>query len=274
MPTGVVARATLSAPAGATQAYVVDRSGNVLTISLTSDQVNSPGTLTARVGNGVEGTGRAYFFYDGSPTHFFEVALDETGAAYPVYLPVRLLAAGAHTVRVSPSTAPPPPGDLANKSFTVVSSRDTGVIVPVTGTEPPLPDAPNRWVFQAYDFSNVSTVDTYVLPTNPKRMSRSFGGVVFTDEPTTVSNGNVITWEGAPKPPTWIFEGNVLSQADYRAMVHWGKTGQRFYVTDHFGHRYLVKVTEFKTQRVRDLNRPWHHTYTMTVSVLRGTGVL
>lgn len=262
---------TLATSAG--DAYNVDRSELVLTLTLLSNTTNSPGTLSATVGNGAP-NGTAYFFYDAATTHFFSVTLDSTGAARSIYLPVKGQAAGLHTVRVSADTLPPPAGAQANVDYTVVASRDTGVVVPPTGTEPPIVNAPNRWVFQDYNFTDVNNVDTYILPINPSQMRRSFGNVEITDEPTTVSNGRIISWEGMPKPPTWTFEGRILTAPDFRQFTKWGTTGKRMYVTDHYGHRYLVKVVSFKPTRVRDAQRPWHHSYSMTVSVLQGTGVL
>lgn len=268
-------REVLTLAPGSFTAYEVDRTDLVLTLTLDSTSVNSPGVLRSSVGNGLA-DGMAYFFMDGAATPFFSTTLDSTGAKRPVSIPVSLLAAGGHVVGVSSTTTPPPSAStLANKSFTVLESNDTGVVVPPTGTEPPMPVAPPmRWVFQAYDFSDVANVNTYVLPTNPARMSRSFGSVEFTNEPTTVSNGKIISWEGAPKPPTWTFEGSVLTKQEFDNMLSWGRTGQRFYVTDHFGHRYLVKCIEYSALRVRDPARPWNHTYKMSVSVLAGTGVL
>lgn len=273
MPTGVVASTTLTAPAGTTEGYNVDRSALVLTITLGTDKVDSPGVLPVTVGNGAP-YGTAHIFFDAATVAAHTVALDGTGATRQVYLAIKEQLAGVHTVRVSADTLPPPAGAEANKDYTVVNSNDTGVITPVTGTEPPLLTGLNgRWAFQAYDFSDINSVDTYVLIQNPSRMRRSFGGVTIESEPTTVSNGKVISWEGVAKPPLWTFEGTVLAKSEHDAILKWGTTKQRFYVTDHFGHRYLVKSVEFSMQRVRDINRPWHHTYSMSVNVLQGTGV-
>lgn len=272
MPTGVVASLTLTAPAGSSQAYAIDRSDLVLTLTLLQTSTTSPGTLQASVGNGTPG-GTVSFFLDGQVTAFFTATLDDEGTQRYLYLPIKGLLVGTHTVRVSADALPPPAGTQANKDFTVSTSKDTAVVVPVTGTEPPIVDAPNRWVFQAYDFSDPMSVDTYILPVNPSRMARSFGNAPIIDEPTTVSTGKIVSWEGAPKPPVWSFEGSVLTKVDYREMVRWGLTKQRFYITDHFGHRYLVKSVDFEVTRVRDLLRPFNHTYRMTVNVLQGTGV-
>lgn len=270
---GPVASLSLAAPVGSTVARQLNRADLVLTLALTQgDRVNSPGTLLVSVGNGPP-LGIAYFYLDATVASFYSVTLDSTGSQRQVYLPIRQQVAGLHTVRVSSTTSPPVSGALANKDFTVVASNDTFVPTPVVAQEPPLVVQPNKWVFQAYDFSDINAVDTYVLPINPSTLSRSFGGITYTDEATTVSNGKIISWEGVRTPPTWIFEGSVLDKAAFREMTKWGQTGQRFYVTDHYGDRYLVKCISYVPARVRDLDRPWNHRYTMTVSVLKGVGV-
>lgn len=251
----------------------LDRTDWTLTMTMLSDIVNSPGVLRVSVGNGVPG-GLASFFIDDSATAVHIVELDDTGAARPVEVPVTELLAGGHLLRVSADPYPPAPGPRENLPFTVVESYDTIPDSVDVGQEPPIPVAPGRWVFQAYDFSDPDAVDTYVLSNNPSQMDRSFGGHAITDEPTTVSNGKTISWEGAPKPPLWTFTGNILNEPDYRALLRWGQTGQRFYITDHFGQRYLVKCVMFEVTRRRDLQRPWNHTYSMQVQVLRGAGVL
>lgn len=251
----------------------LDRSDWVLTLTLLTDIVNSPGMLQATVGNGIPGS-TAYFFFDDDTTAVKTVELDDTGAARPVDVAVLEMLAGAHMLRVSADPYPPGPGDRENAPFTVWESYDTIPDSVDMGQEPPIPAAPGRWVFQAYDFSDPAGVETYVLGNNPSQMDRSFGLHAITDQATTVSNGKTISWEGAPKPPLWTFSGSVLNEHDYRAMLRWGQTGQRFYITDHFGQRYLVKCVVFEVTRRRDIQRPWHHTYSMQVQVLRGAGVL
>lgn len=272
MPTSAAGVITLTAGAGASEAYDIDRSALVLTITLQESQVTSPGVLPVTIGNGTP-DGVAYVFFDDDTEPRAQIGLDSTGASRQVYLEIRQQLVGMHTVRVSADMLPPPAGSQANKVYEVTVSKDTGVLTPVLGTEPPLLDTDGRWVFQAYDFSDVEAVDTYILTLNPAQMSRSFGNVDVSHEATTVSNGRIVTWEGVPKPPVWTFAGSVLTKTDYDEMLRWGTTGQRFYVTDHFGQRYLVKCVEFSVERVRDVQRPWNHRYRMTVNVLRGTGV-
>lgn len=275
MPTAAPQKLTLSAPVGSTAAYSLDRSTSYLHLDLLgTGRANSPGVLPVQVGNGEPYT-TAYFFIDGDVTHFYSTPLGELGSAFPVYLPISGRTVGSHTVAVSNDTTPPDPGTSpdAIRTFTVDSSKDTGVIVDDPGAAPPMPTEPDRWVFQAYELAVDNSVDTWVLPLNPSRMRRAFGNTNVNTEPTTAPNGKIITWEGAATPPSWMFEGSVLTEAAFRELLKWGKTNQRFYVTDHNGHRYLVKGVSLDVKRVRDIQRPWHHTYRFEVVVLAGTGV-
>ena len=269
---GPVSRLNLAAAPGDVIAFDISRAELVLTLTLLNDIIDSPGVLSVNVGNGAE-LGIAYFFYDAAATPFLEVELDDTGAQRSIYLSVANFTAGEHTVRVSSTATPPTPNPLSSKTFTVAASNDA--LLPATPVEqvPPLVVAPGRWVFQAYDFNDINAVRTYMMVTNPTSMRRSFGNAAITSEPTTVSNGRIISWEGASKPPTWSFSGHVLTLSEHQNLMLWGQTGQRFYITDHFSQRYLVKVTRYEVERVRDLQRPWHHTYQMDVAVLGGVGV-
>lgn len=281
---GPVATVVLGSTSGTVLA--LDRAANVLTLAIPIPRATSPGVLRVDVGNGAPG-GQAWFYLDAATVPFHGEFLDGAGAARNIQLPISGAALGQHTIlvgsenNVRPAVVQHQEGgqgsqvlqDINRKSFEVTRSEVGAVVLPA-GVEPPMPNQPSRWVFQAYDFSSLASVDTYVLPLNPSSMRRGFGSENITDEPTTVSNGKVISWEGAPLPPQWTFTGNVLTKDAHRQMARWGRTGQRFYITDHFGHRYLVKVQEYKVTRVRDVHRPWNHSYEMTCSVLRGTGVL
>lgn len=132
----------------------------------------------------------------------------------------------------------------------------------------------NRWAFQAYDYGAVDSRTTYIFPVNPDSIDMAYGDFPLTDEPTVVSNGQVITWEGAPKPVLWRWTGRLLTEPDVREMRAWGVTGQRIWLTDHFQRRYLIKVADYTVTRVRDVERNWHHEYQMSAWVLRGDWVI
>lgn len=252
-------------------AYVIDRTDLVLTLTVDTPTVVSPGSVQVSVANGTP-DGSVNFFLDGSANSFYTAELSAEGAARQVYLPIRNLGVGAHSLIISegpsPSTNP-----QASGSFQVSESRDPTTGAAPAPVVPPAPNVLNRWVFQAYDFSDPALGEnTYVLPVNPSAMELPLGDTEFTDEATTVSNGKIITWEGAPRPVLWSLDGRVFTENDYRQMVKWAKTKQRFYVTDHLARRYLVKAVEIDFQRVRDKDRDFHHRYSLKLAILAGPG--
>lgn len=271
---GPSAAITLAAPVGSVVTYTVNRADLVLTMSLIdSDVPVQPGTLRASVYNGTA-YATVYFFLDGAATHFHSAALDETGSA-TVALPINNVTVGSHAVRVSETTTLPAATTVNDKAFTVSGAPAPVYVAPTPQTPPAPPDAPiDYWVFQAYDFSSLDNVETYTLPVNPKEYEPSYGGFAISSEPTTVSSGTVVSWEGVAPPETMRWSGRILTKEDHAAMLKVGVTGQRIWVTDHFRRRFLVKIASFTPQRVRDRARPWHHEYEMTAWVLQGEGVL
>lgn len=268
---GVPARVDVSAPAGEVYAPVIDRSGNVLQLSLPAGTsvARQPGQLYVTVSNGAA-NGNVYFFIDAATTFFASGVLDSTGAL-GIYLPISDLTVGSHTMKAGQTTAPPTQPSV---TFTVESAQPADpVVTPVVPPQPPGQVGVNKWVFQAYDFSDRNSVETYTFAVNPDSVKQGFGEFSVNTEATVVSNGQVIAWEGSQQPVEWTWSGRVLDEAQYRAMERWGTTRQRVYVTDHFLRRFLVKIERVRMSPVRDRTRPWHHTYEMTASVLSGEGI-
>jgi hypothetical protein len=266
-----VATIKLAAPQGDVTALVINRSGDVLQVTLPNGNVieRQPGTLYVSVANG-PADANIYYFFDFSTSFFASGKLDAAGSA-AIYAPINGFTVGQHTVRAN--TVPSPPNSGA--TFTVQSAQPsdpvyTPLVPPPITTVVPV----NHWVFQAYDFSSLSSVDTDTFQVNPDSVTQKFGDVQINAEATTVSNGQVITWEGSAQPPQWSWSGRVLNEEQYNALVTWGTTRQRVYLTDHFRRRFLVKVLSVEFDRVRDAQRQWHMKYQMTAAVLSGEGIV
>ena len=246
---------------GTVETFQIDRSGNVLSLTVLDTVIRQPGLLRAYLGNGVAG-GTVYLFLDGIQSQ--TAILDDSGMRLNLRIAVSGLAAGAHTVSASATPVAPTTRLLA---FSTLNGVIT-VSGPVAVT-PPAVVAPGRWVFQSYDRDEFGRVTSLVLPINPGSVVRQFGNININSE-ASVFGGTIASWEGAAQPTSWNWTGRLLTQEQYRAMAFWGRSTQRIYLTDHLGDRYLVKVSQYQTTRVRDIARPWHHTYTMTVAVLTG----
>lgn len=273
---GVPGKIFVKGPIGDVSAAQIDRTLPPMTLTLLDSTVAvQPGTVRALVSGG-PAAGTAYFFFGGSTpaAHFQTAALDEGGGA-SVSLVITNRPVGSSIIIVGSTSVLPAQTAENSEPINITGAPPPTEATVVTAVPPMPPEAPvNHWVFQAYDFSSGGLVSTYTLPINPDRLDMSYGEFVIDHENTTVSNGRIVAWEGAPVPNIWRWSGAVLDEASYGAMVAIGTTGQRLYLTDHFRRRFLVKVASVSMQRVRDLERPWHHRYEMTAWILSGAGVV
>lgn len=262
---GPATSVVVSAPAGTASGLTLDRNGGLLTMELQQVNVDSqPSTSFVYVFNGPE-NGTVYFFLDQAATPYVNAKLDAVGSAF-VGLPINNLSLGFHDIQVGTTTSLPATTEF-NGVQILVTQAPAPTPTPVVVVPPPVrPAGVNLWVFQGFD-----GVASYTLPRNPERSTRTYGDFVFSAEPTVVSEGRLIEWEGATKPTPWRFTGRVLSQQEHDDMVSWCSRG-RVYLTDHHGRRFLV-LPALTMTRVRDRERPWHHTYAVTADVLAGDGV-
>lgn len=249
--------------------FVLDRSGDMITLNLTNTgTIPQPGTLLVNVGNG-----RAYdtvsFSIDGVATGV-TTQLDGAGTVTQMAIGVDGYSAGGHVITVTGVN-----GTSPQVSFVLDSSSPVLTPLPVGVLPPPVAvTAVQRWTFQAYNFSSVLAVPTYTFAINPTSLQQVFGEPRITSLPSTVINGMTFSWEGSPQALTWTAEGRTLTQADHDALVFWSQRNDRVWLTDEFLRRFLIKVDTLKMTRIRDVDRPWHHIYTMTFTVLAGAGVL
>jgi hypothetical protein len=271
---GLPAAITVTAPSGSVSAAVIDRTAVAMTLQLLDFEVTvQPGTVRVLVSGGPS-AGTAYFFLGGSSTHFATAGLDEGGGA-SLTLSLPSMPTGPNVVRVGATSVAPTLTDDNSDAFTVSGAPPPPDEVFTPQVPPMPPEAPvNHWVFQGADFSNNNAVAVYTLPVNPSAVQMSFGEFVIDHEATTVSNGRLVAWEGAPAPNIWRWNGFVLDKQQHDALMAIGTTGQRLWLTDHLRRRYLVKIATCSLQRKRDIERPWLHTYEMTAWILSGEGVV
>lgn len=253
---------------GSVYALVVDRSGDIIQMTIANSVIsNQPGILSVGVGNATPNA-LVYFYLNAQENYITSARTDSSGSIAAVNVTVDGLSAGGHLLYAS--EAIDRTGVEASAAFTTL----TAYVTPDPSGAPTVPPmisggtTVKHWVFQSYAGS-----DSYIFAINPSSSRMSFGDINLTHEHTTANSGQVVSWEGAPRPTKWSFSGTVLTEAHYRAMESWCRRNERVYITDHFARRYLVRFEEFNFSPVRDVERKWHHTYEATVTVLSGTGV-
>lgn len=262
--TGVPAVLGATANDGDLSTYQLDRSGDVLTLTVYNPVLASqPGLLAISIGNGTPGA-TVHVFVDGQEV--LQAQLDSTGAVRSTYAPIDGLAAGQHDISASTDPTAPDTGIV----FTTVTDATS---VAATQPAPPLPLGPARyWTFQDYYRNDYGLIDSYTLPRNPETVEQHYGAGAVSSAPTS-QGGTIVSWEGEHVPPTWTITGRLFDASEHDAMVGWGQRNRRAYVTDHHGDRFLVVMNGIDTQRVRDPARRWHHQYTLSFTALEGPGL-
>lgn len=251
-------RLKIWAPPGTVDALAIDRSGDVINLSLLDGTLvrTQPGRLRVGVGNGTPGA-TIRFYLDGQQVD--SGTLDSVGRLLARYLTVDGLDAGDHTVGVGYDSA------VTTLTFTTLTSALPSEQDPLV-VEPPAAPV-NRWTLQSYYRNDQGLFDSYTLPRNPVTFEQVFGSLAVSSEPTT-AGGRILSWEGAPVANEWTFTGHVFDQGEYEAMRYWGVRNRKVYLTTHFNERFRVAVNGIEFQRVRDAARPWHQTYTMHITLL------
>jgi hypothetical protein len=260
---GVLSSIGVACFAGGVDAYSVDRSGNVIGLTLLDTSVpNQPGTLRVTVGNGPAG-GTAYFFLDGSTSSFYSVGLDGTGSAVGVGLPINGLTMAAHVVRVGSGSSSPESTSAQNFAVLEAPATDS---TPTPAYPPAV--TTGRWTFQAYNWVDPLAIPTYQFAMNPSKITESYGDVSLTSERTTAANGITVLWEGVVRPSQWSWSGRVFTKYDHDALVWWNAYNGRVWLTDEYGRSFLIKIESLDMKRKRNIDQAWDHEYTMVASVL------
>lgn len=261
-----------------------------LVITVTPDPVPlSPGTIKVGVANG-RPNGQLTLTVIGSVKEPVEINLDESGGATDVSVAIDVpfpdeyvLTAGVVTGGIGSGligdglvgdptaddteTDDPYP-DTGSATFTVLDVDTLGATVVPPLVPPPAVQPTTgvkRWVFQ-----DPVDDETYHFHYNPNAMRSPFAAKAITSTPTTAINGQVLAFESMAAPVDFEFEGFILEQEHYDALLHWKNKRHRVWLTDHFGRAWLVYVRAFDPVPRRDPDRYWSHTYTMNCLIFAG----
>jgi hypothetical protein len=120
-----------------------------------------------------------------------------------------------------------------------------------------------RWSF--YD---PFTTDTYTFEINPndggsRQFKRNF---VF--QATAAADGKTLVFEGRADPQTVDFSGTLLTEDQFNAFQTWWEKRNQILMTDDLGRTSWIVIQEFQPKRVRAVQWPWKHTYTVKATVV------
>lgn len=118
-----------------------------------------------------------------------------------------------------------------------------------------------RWVFE-----DPETLDEYTFEVNPSEGGSPNFEKKVTEIPTVV--GDPLIFEGARPLQKMQFQGVILTEEHYNAMVEWFNKAYPLIVTDDLGRSFRIYITTFSPTRQRAVHYPWKHSYTVNYILL------
>jgi hypothetical protein len=123
--------------------------------------------------------------------------------------------------------------------------------------------AVERWTF-----TDPVTLDSYEFEINPSDGGSPTYKKNIAFQNTAAPDGRVLAFEGRPSPQTGNFKGTILTEEHYNAMLEWFGVKNQIYMTDDLGRTQSIYITDFDPQRVRAVQHPWKHSFTVSYFVL------
>lgn len=120
-----------------------------------------------------------------------------------------------------------------------------------------------RWIFD-----DLTDSSSYTFPINPSEGGSPQYKKSINTQNTAAPDGKTLVFEGRDAPQTLSFSGTILDEAQYNAMVLWFNKRHQIKVTDDLGREFMVYITDFEPKRVRAVQHPWKHSYTVNYIVL------
>ncbi len=120
-----------------------------------------------------------------------------------------------------------------------------------------------KWTF--YD---PATLDTYTFDINPAAGGSPEHSKTITYRNTSAPDGKTLLFQGRNSPQVMEFEGTILHQAQYDAMIEWFNKTHQIKVTDDLSREYWIVIESFSPKRERAVHYPYKHSYSVRATIL------
>lgn len=117
-------------------------------------------------------------------------------------------------------------------------------------------------------FDDPSTLESYTFSINPKEGGSPSYKKKFQYENTSAPDGKVLVFQGRDEPQKLTWDGTILDQALFDALVTWWDKRNQITVTDDLGRVFTIIIESFEPKRVRAATVPWKHTYSVTATIV------
>jgi hypothetical protein len=112
--------------------------------------------------------------------------------------------------------------------------------------------------------------ETWVFPMNPQSGALPERVKTITEQAVAASDapGAALLFEGQDEPARLGWDGTILTEAFYLAMLTWFEKRRQLQLTDDLGQSWWVYLTKFSPKRMNRHNYPWAMTYSAECIVL------
>lgn len=124
-----------------------------------------------------------------------------------------------------------------------------------------MPAERTPWVFD-----DVHASLTYELEINPQ--NATMPGIMKTLTATPTARGRPILSQGRNKPQQMQLSGTILTQEQLETVRSWCEKEKQIRITDDLARQFWVYLSNFDPRRVRSVEYPWRHEFTLTCTVV------
>lgn len=123
----------------------------------------------------------------------------------------------------------------------------------------------------AWVFTDLTDSSTYSWEVNPLDGNDGTFEKSITYQSTAAPDGRLLIFEGRDQPNNASWTGTILSQNQYDTLKLWYQKRHQVQIEDDLGRTFIVYVTKFSPQRVRNTTYPWKHTYSIEYVIIEET---
>jgi len=222
--------------------------------------LTTPAWLKVTVSNGTP-LDPVNFSVDGGVT-IFGAILDDDGQVIGISVPLPSLTAGSHTITATTPT-------LSGTVSFIVTNPPVSYPVGLAADSPPVLVTQTgvvRWVLQ----DPTSGGQSFVFPISPSKMSAPHAARVFASEHSTASDGQPLTFEGAPLGVDWTIEGACRTSEFHDALETFLAMPRRVYLIDHLSRAWTVTLESIAWIRMPEAYNDWAFTYQLKAIIYAG----
>jgi hypothetical protein len=120
----------------------------------------------------------------------------------------------------------------------------------------------------AWEFYDPVGNETYNWEINPNDGGYPSRSKNISYEATAAPNGQTLAFEGRESPASLSFSGTILTESQFNTLNDWYLKRNQIRLTDDLGREFWIYIKSFNPTRVRSINYPWRHNYSIEAIVL------